>query len=66
MSDPESRVIELSGCLVSSKLVNSVLREHLDWQQLYIDFLNKRVRYLEGQLCTCKRVRFSKKVQIFH
>ena len=66
MSDPESRVIELSGCLASSKLVNSVLRERLDWQQLYIDFLNKRVKYLEGQLCTCKHVRFSKKVQIFH
>ena len=66
MSDPDSRVAELGGCLASSKLANSILRERLNWQQHYIDFLNKRVKYLEGQLCTCKRVRFSKKVQIFH
>ena len=66
MSEPESRVVELSGSLASSRVVNSVLREHLDWQNLYVDFLSKRVRYLEKQLCTCKRVRFSKKVQIFH
>ena len=61
----ESRkIIELGDTLASIRFVNSVQSEKLDWQQLYIDSLLSRIAFLESKLCTCKRVRFSSKVEI--
>ena len=65
MASLESRkIIELSDTLSSVRFVNSVQSEKLDWQELYIDYLRSRVTFLENKLCTCKRVRFSSKVEI--
>ena len=67
MSSAESRkIIELGDTLSSIRFVNSVQSEKLDWQQLYIDHLLSRISFLESKLCTCKRVRFSSKVEIWY
>ena len=67
MSSAESRkIMELGDTLSSIRFVNSVQSEKLDWQELYIDHLLSRIAFLESKLCTCKRVRFSSRVQIWY
>ena len=58
------KIIELTDTLSSVRFVNSVQSERLDWQELYIDYLRTRVTFFENKLFTCKRVRFSSKVEI--